>query len=169
MSRKQLYDEAKALGLPVQWNTSTIVTLTDALRVNRRESLSLGADASFEEQFDHLAKGRRLDVFIRASREVGIYAFETRVEMGLAYLRCLDTPITIESLREAAVLLVGDSYSRSHPLNPHDSVERLRKAKLAVLKGGNTLDGYLYRSELMSYFAHWEMALTHDELALYLG
>lgn len=57
-----------------------------------------------------------------------------RVEMGLDYLRCVGSPATIESLREAAVLIVGPFYSRSHPLNPHDNVERLRKAKRAVLR-----------------------------------
>lgn len=173
MSRKQLYDEAKALGLPVQWNTSTVLTLTEALAGHLRSTLNLGFDASFEEQFDHLAaRLPELDAFLHGRFGTGSYEFMKRVEMGLDYLRCVGSPATIESLREAAVLIVGPFYSRSHPLNPHDNVERLRKAKRAVLRA--TSDDALglaqaHRGFLMAHFSEWEMALTHDELDLYLG
>jgi hypothetical protein len=51
-------------------------------------------------------------------------------------------------------------------MNPQDSVERLRAVKRTVLLAPR---GTPERGELMYYIRDWEMALTPDEIALYLA
>lgn len=133
------------------------------------------AHASFEEQYDYLlALARRdtpdADVITAITGIIeqvgGGLGFILRLEAASTFLRLQGVPQDDATLREAAVLLVGGDYSSSHPLNPQDSVERLRAVKRTVLLAPRDTPE---RMELMCYIRDWEMALTADEIALYLA
>lgn len=137
--------------------------------------LSSYAHASFEEQFDYLLALARRDTpdanVITAITGIieqvgGGLGFILRLEAASDYLLLQGKDLDATTLREAAVLLVGGDYSFSHPLNPQDSVERLRAVKRTVLLAARDTPR---RSELMDYIREWEMALTPDEIALYLA
>jgi len=132
------------------------------------------AHASFEEQFDYLlALARRdtpdadvVDAMSEIAEQVGDIPFILRLEAARSLLRLQGVQRDDITLREAAVLFVGGDYSLSHPLNPQDSVERLRAVKRTVLLAPRDAPE---RIELMCYIRDWEMALTADEIALYLA
>lgn len=162
MSRSELYAEAKALGLNVEWRTCDVYRLKIAIANERAKTQDLGLTASFEEQFDHVYKPEQ--PIARAN--VSSYSFGVRVEAAGQYVELTGGPMTVEALREAAVLLVGDGYSLSHPLNPQENVERLRTAKRTVLLSRRD---HGLRRRLLNYIMDWEAALTEDEIAIYLG
>lgn len=171
MNRSQLYTEAKALGLNVEWKTSTIARLQQAIREQRARlarplrtraalrELNLGPDASFEEHFAHMRTVALID-----SLELTNDAFMRRLNAARDYLTMQGTPHTPEATLAAGVLLVGADYSVSHPLNPQESVERLRTAKRAALLAQPSRA----RTWVLEYISRWEAVLTSDEIALYL-
>lgn len=173
MSRKQLYDRAKELGLEVRWATSTRETLQALLRGQIKESLNLGEGATFEEQFDHLvalklASTEEVFRVVRDERLLwGAFAKRAMAAFSLAALVMEQPPL--ELVREMGVLLVGEHYVRTHPMNPHDSVEALRKAKRLALTTKVRFMRDDCKRDVMHYIMLWEMALSADELKLYLA
>ena len=169
MSRKQLYDRAKGLGLEVQWATSTRQTLQAVLRGQIRESLNLGEGATFEEQFDHL--GASIEEVFRVVRDERLLesAFSRRAMVAFSLATLVMAQPTLELVREMGVLLVGEDYVRTHPMNPHDSVEALRKAKRLALTTKVRFLRDDCKRDVMHYIMRWEMALSADELELYLA
>ena len=169
MSRKQLYDRAKELGLEVQWATSTRLTLEAAIRTRIRESLNLGELATFEEQFDHL-EGPISEVFRLVKNETLLGSAFTRRAAAAFSLATLLTPNpTLELVREMGVLLIGGDYVRTHPMNPHDSVEALRKAKRLAMTTEVRFMREDMKRDVMFYIMQWEMKLSADEIELYLA
>ena len=169
MSRKQLYDRAKELGLEVRWATSTRETLQALLRGKIQESLNLGEGATFEEQFDHL--GESITEVFRVVRDETLLwgAFAKRAMAAFSLAALVMAQPTLELVREMGVLLVGEHYVRTHPMNPHDSVEALRKAKRLALTTKVRFMRDDCKRDVMHYIMLWEMALSADELKLYLA
>lgn len=131
-------------------------------------------DASFEEQYDYLfALAKRdtpdvpaFDAVMGIVEQVGSLSLTTRLQAARDFLLLQGVQEDEAVLREAAMLLVGGDYCFRYPMNPHDSVERLRAVKRTVLLAPR---GTPERNELMYYIRDWEMALTADEIALYLA
>lgn len=136
--------------------------------------LSSYAHASFEEQFDYLlALARRdtpdapaFDAVMGIAEQLGALSFVTRLQAARDFLLLQGVQEDEVVLREAAMLVVGGDYCFTCPMNPHDSVERLRSVKRTVLLAPR---GTPNREALMCYIMEWEMALTADEIALYLA
>jgi len=183
MSRRQLFNRAKELGLNVQWATSTTSTLNDLIDAEVHSRLNLGSDASFEEQFEFFLRGA-------ASANIGIskyvvpydyrslqlnHRFSKRLSAGVAmyhmtvttYLGDLTEPDQLAKIKELCLLMEGGHYCQSHPTSAIATVTKLREAKRMFLK--SKLAGAFRdtaRAFLASYFASWELALSDEAVDL---
>lgn len=185
-TRSRLFNEAKALGLNPVWKTSTTSTLEALLRPHRiafreaaqaervrREDLareiSPNADASFEEQFDSIWPE---DVFYQDALvrldQARVRRLSDRIRAGIELVRLRAVAENRESIRAAAIEMVGADYVLTHPESAIDTVERLRCVKREVLMTRSTLRFNNPRRPLLSYICDWEAALTPEQVQLYI-
>lgn len=179
-----LYDEVIVYSHTPAWETSAFAKLRDLLqplaepeaeleRCERRDrfvrEIAPSEDASFEEQFDTVwpPEVNFQDALVRLEM-VQAYYFTTRVRMAMELVYLRGVVETRDSILAAAVELVGARYVRTHPESAVAIVERLRALKREVLAVSPTSERAQTRRPLLTYLAHWEAALTPEQVALYV-
>lgn len=189
MSRRQLFNRAKELGLNVQWATSTSSTLMTLINEELRARLKVDKHASFEEQFDSFCGILETQIAADAARYIMPYdckssmlsrRFSKRLSAGVAMYHLtvstvmgdLSEPAQLATIKEFCILLEGAKYHQSHPSSAIETVTKLREAKKMFLKSKSAvlLQNGLFRNDardfLTKYFNDWEFSLSDDEISL---
>lgn len=183
--KQRMLVKCKKLGLETD-GTESDYRLACMIEDELTRRYYIGAEATFEEQFDHLLKVGFVEGVIELDAlmspgyvpsDVFGYNFGRRFSAAIVmYVLTTDyNPVRsieemVSKVRELGIMLVGPDYYKSHPESPFEAISKLREAKMFYLinRKPATEHRYIPGMAIMdTYFSHWEFALDSEALALY--